>query len=114
MKLQDLESIQADSEKPTPVHRPTGTYRFGFAYGKFIHKTRWLVIVLWVIVLASSVPLAIRLPSILLEAAIAYPTASPAQYPDHEQYVSPAVGAIAGGIPIGRYHGKQPRLSARS
>ena len=65
MKLQDLESIQTGSEKPAPGHGPTGMYRFGFTYGKFIHKTRWIVIALWVILLASSVPFAIRLPSIL-------------------------------------------------
>jgi hypothetical protein len=32
---------------------------------KFIHKTPWIVIALWVIALASSVPFAMRLPSIL-------------------------------------------------
>ena len=65
MKLQELESNQTGSEQPGPGHRPTGIYRFGFAYGKFIHKTRWIVIALWVIALASSVPFAMRLPSIL-------------------------------------------------
>jgi RND superfamily putative drug exporter len=65
MKLQDLESNQTGSGRPAPEHQPTGIYRFGFAYGKFIHRTRWIVIALWVIALAASVPFAMRLPSIL-------------------------------------------------
>jgi RND superfamily putative drug exporter len=65
MKLQDLESNQAGGESISSAHRPTGIYRFGFAYGKFIHKTRWIVIALWVVALAASVPFAMRLPSIL-------------------------------------------------
>jgi RND superfamily putative drug exporter len=65
MKLQELESNQAGSDLPAPAHRPTGMYRVGFAYGKFIHKVRWIVIGLWVIALAASVPFAMRLPSTL-------------------------------------------------
>jgi putative drug exporter of the RND superfamily len=73
MKLQDVTPRQDGSVEPAPVTRsaeaheyqPGVRYRFGFAYGKFIYKMRWIVILLWAVALATSIPFAIRLPSIL-------------------------------------------------
>ncbi|MGO8948327.1 MAG: MMPL family transporter [Ktedonobacterales bacterium] len=73
MKLQNLAPERDGAVLSAPVtasvelheHQPTGLYRLGFAYGKFIHKTRWIVISLWIVALAISVPFAMRLPSIL-------------------------------------------------
>ena len=40
-----------------------GLYRLGFNYGRMIHRFRWLVIALWVVGLAVSVPFAMQLTS---------------------------------------------------
>src|SRR5690242_1515473 len=44
---------------------PRGLYRVGFAYGRVIYRLRWLVIVLWVVGVAASVPFAARVSSVL-------------------------------------------------
>lgn len=42
-----------------------GLYRVGLAYGRFIYRIRWLVIVLWIAGLATSIPFAGKLSSVL-------------------------------------------------
>jgi RND superfamily putative drug exporter len=42
-----------------------GLYRIGLAYGRFIHRVRWLVIALWAAGLLASVPFAASLGSVL-------------------------------------------------
>jgi uncharacterized membrane protein YdfJ with MMPL/SSD domain len=48
-----------------PEREPRGLYRVGFAYGRLIYRLRWLVIVLWVLGVAASVPFAARVSSVL-------------------------------------------------
>ena len=43
----------AESDDRLHTH---GLYRLGFNYGRMIHRLRWLVIALWVVGLAVSVP----------------------------------------------------------
>src|SRR5260370_40822326 len=42
-----------------------GLYRVGLAYGRLIHRLRWVVIVLWVVAVGVSVPFASLLDSVL-------------------------------------------------
>src|SRR5215469_14960811 len=42
-----------------------GLYRVGVAYGRAVHRLRWLVLALWVIGLAASVPFAGQVSSVL-------------------------------------------------
>src|SRR5258708_6312998 len=42
-----------------------GLYRVGLAYGRLIHRLRWVVIVLWVVAVGVSVPFASQLGSVL-------------------------------------------------
>ena len=50
----------AESDDRLHTH---GLYRLGFNYGRMIHRLRWLVIALWVVGLAVSVPFAMQLTS---------------------------------------------------
>ncbi|HEY7985186.1 MAG TPA: MMPL family transporter, partial [Ktedonobacterales bacterium] len=52
----------ADAAEHDPRH---GLYRIGLAYGRFIHRVRWLVIALWAAGLIASVPFAASLGSVL-------------------------------------------------
>ncbi len=49
-----------------------GLYRVGLAYGRFIYRLRWLVIVLWVAGLAVSVPFAAKVTSVLTGGGYSY------------------------------------------
>jgi RND superfamily putative drug exporter len=51
-----------DAEASVESH---GLYRVGLAYGRFIYRFRWIVLALWLVGLAVSVPFAAKLPSIL-------------------------------------------------
>ncbi|HEV8192203.1 MAG TPA: hypothetical protein VGP82_12095, partial [Ktedonobacterales bacterium] len=51
-----------DTETSVESH---GLYRVGLAYGRFIYRFRWIVLALWLVGLAVSVPFAAKLPSIL-------------------------------------------------
>ncbi len=42
-----------------------GLYRVGLAYGRLIHRLRWVVLVLWVVAVGVSVPFAAQLGSVL-------------------------------------------------
>jgi putative drug exporter of the RND superfamily len=42
-----------------------GMYRFGLAYGRFIYRWRWLVLIFWVLVLGVSAPFAMKLTTLL-------------------------------------------------
>ncbi len=54
------ESVSASSDGKLHTH---GLYRLGFNYGRFIHRFRVLVIILWAVGLAISVPFALQLTS---------------------------------------------------
>ena len=51
-----------DAEAALLAHR---SFRWGLAYGRFIYRSRWMVLILWMVILASSVPFAGKLSSIL-------------------------------------------------
>ena len=53
-------SVSAASDDKLHTH---GLYRLGFNYGRFIHRFHWLVIALWAVGLAISVPFALQLTS---------------------------------------------------
>ncbi|WIG61772.1 MAG: Integral membrane protein [Ktedonobacterales bacterium] len=55
----------AESAANEGRHEPRGLYRIGFAYGRFIYKARWIVLALWVIGVAMSLPFAAKVPSLL-------------------------------------------------
>src|SRR5579862_1293499 len=46
-------------------HEAQGLYRIGLAYGRFIYRVRWIVLALWVIGLAASIPFAAQVSSVL-------------------------------------------------
>jgi RND superfamily putative drug exporter len=54
------ESVGAESDGKLHTH---GLYRLGFNYGHMIYRFRWLVIALWVVGLAVSLPFAAQLTS---------------------------------------------------
>ena len=60
-----LAHIHTDAE----VH---GIYRFGLAYGRFVHKLRWLFVVLWAVGLAAAVPFAAQVTSVLSGGGYSY------------------------------------------
>ncbi len=41
------------------------SFRLGLAYGRFVHRFRWFLLVFWMVAVGASVPFAIRLPSLL-------------------------------------------------
>jgi uncharacterized membrane protein YdfJ with MMPL/SSD domain len=53
-------SVDAHSDKKLHTH---GLYRLGFNYGRLVYRLRWLIIALWVVGLAVSVPFAAQLTS---------------------------------------------------
>src|SRR5690348_16086249 len=55
-------AASTDAAEHDPRH---GLYRIGLAYGRFIHRVRWLVIALWAAGLIASVPFAASLGSVL-------------------------------------------------
>jgi RND superfamily putative drug exporter len=42
-----------------------GLYRIGFAYGRFIFAARWIIVALWVVGLAVSIPFTMKVGSVL-------------------------------------------------
>jgi RND superfamily putative drug exporter len=72
MRLQDRagDNTAQDSAPGSPIDGEAsieghGLYRVGLAYGRFIHRVRWIVVALWLVGLAVGVPFAAQLPSIL-------------------------------------------------
>ncbi len=55
----------ADSATSRPALESHGLYRFGLAYGRLIYRIRWIVIAVWLIGLAVSIPFAGRIASVL-------------------------------------------------
>src|SRR5262249_28876320 len=55
----------ADLASAEPLLEQHGLYRVGLAYGRMIHRLRWLVIALWIIAVGVSVPFASQLGSVL-------------------------------------------------
>ncbi len=49
-----------------------GAYRLGLAYGRLVHRFRWVVLALWLIGLAASVPFAARLSTVLQSGGYSY------------------------------------------
>ncbi|HLX40536.1 MAG TPA: MMPL family transporter, partial [Ktedonobacteraceae bacterium] len=68
MKLQDstpdlpVVSPEVTGEAKLESH---GIYRLGLAYARQVYRFRWLIIVLWLVGVAASVPFAVQLPAIL-------------------------------------------------
>jgi RND superfamily putative drug exporter len=60
-----LAHIHTDAE----VH---GIYRFGLAYGRIVHKLRWLLVALWVVGLIAAVPFAARIATVLSGGGYSY------------------------------------------
>jgi len=61
-------ALELDARASSPVENATthgGLYRVGVAYGHFIHRFRWVILVLWLIGLAVSVPFAAQVSSVL-------------------------------------------------
>ncbi len=52
---------------PTPAPEPAAEnmYRLGMRYGRMIHRLRWLVVALWIVLLAASLPFAAKVSSVL-------------------------------------------------
>ncbi|MGE5334685.1 MAG: MMPL family transporter, partial [Nitrososphaerota archaeon] len=61
-KLEASTDGSVGSESDQKLHKH-GLYRFGFNYGRFVHRFRWVIIALWVIGLAVSIPFAMNLTS---------------------------------------------------
>ncbi|PWT77778.1 MAG: hypothetical protein C5B60_02135 [Chloroflexi bacterium] len=51
---------------------PQGAYRIGYAYGRLVHRFRWLVLALWLVGLIASVPFAARLSGVLQSGGYSY------------------------------------------
>jgi len=76
----------ADGEQPGAAHSQPpqrareartdsgahGAYRLGLAYGRLVHRLRWLVLALWVAALVASVPFAAQLSSALKSGGYSY------------------------------------------
>ncbi len=69
-----IDSATATAPAPTPTRRRAsrpgddqahGLYRVGLAYGRFIHRVRWIVLALWFVGLVASVPFAAKVSSVL-------------------------------------------------
>src|SRR5262249_12846546 len=71
MRLQDREANITQEPRPgRPIEAEAsveshGLYRVGLAYGRFIYRFRWIVLILWLIGLSVSIPFAAKLPGIL-------------------------------------------------
>ena len=67
-RAQDDTSSQPSKDASQSAHddgRPHGIYRFGVAYGRVIHRLRWIVLALWVAGLVAAVPFAAQVSSVL-------------------------------------------------
>jgi putative drug exporter of the RND superfamily len=66
MRIEEISQAKNDKSGKLPdsfeEHR---TFRLGLAYGRWIYRWRWLVLLFWLIVLVVSVPLATRLTKLL-------------------------------------------------
>jgi putative drug exporter of the RND superfamily len=51
-----------DREQMLEAHR---SFRWGLAYGRFVYRSRWFILILWLVILAASVPFASKLSSVL-------------------------------------------------
>jgi RND superfamily putative drug exporter len=55
----------AASTRPASQHTLDSRYRIGLAYGRLIHRLRWVLLAIWVVALAVSLPFAGQLSSAL-------------------------------------------------
>ncbi|HST86739.1 MAG TPA: MMPL family transporter [Ktedonobacterales bacterium] len=62
---QTYDAIATSAVGGGPEREPRGLYRVGFAYGRVIYRLRWLVIALWILGVAASVPFAAQVSSVL-------------------------------------------------
>src|SRR5215467_4783520 len=51
------------SAEPSLALHPS--FRIGLAYGHFVHRFRWFLLVLWLSALVASIPFALKLPPLL-------------------------------------------------
>ena len=65
----DSHALRATQTPHSPTEgdeRPHGRwYRVGLAYGRLVHRLRWLILVLWIAGLAAAVPFAAQVSSVL-------------------------------------------------
>jgi len=70
------DSTTPTTTPPTPTTSATdhaqGLYRVGLAYGRFIYRLRWVVLALWLIGLAVSIPFAAKVSSVLTGGGYSY------------------------------------------
>lgn len=57
---------------PDQKSGPRGAYRIGYAYGRLIHRFRWLVLALWLAGLIVGAPFAARLSGVLESGGYSY------------------------------------------
>lgn len=62
IEQQEGEQQALDAEAALKAHR---SFRWGLAYGRFVYRSRWIILVIWLVILAVSVPFASKLSSIL-------------------------------------------------
>jgi putative drug exporter of the RND superfamily len=57
---------------PEKKSGPQGAYRIGYAYGRLIHRFRWVVLALWLVGLIVGAPFAARLSGVLESGGYSY------------------------------------------
>lgn len=70
--MQVKESPQAGSAVPDDSLKKHRMYRFGLAYGRFVYRSRWFILIFWMVVLGISVPFAAKLTSILTSGSYSF------------------------------------------
>ena len=59
---QERDQSSLDEEAALKAHR---SFRLGLAYGRFVYRSRWIILALWLVILAASVPFASKLSNVL-------------------------------------------------
>ena len=79
MQIQQEHRESASTGKQLSGRPPTvraleshGMYRIGLAYGRLVHRFRWIILAIWIIGVAASVPFAMKVTSALSGGGYAY------------------------------------------
>lgn len=66
MQLEDLPRTgKGEPAEPSDVLEHQRIYRFGLAYGRFVYRARWFILIFWLLVLGISAPFALKLTGVL-------------------------------------------------
>src|SRR5690348_9902140 len=65
----DVEDHESASDEALQAH---GLYRWGLAYGRLVYRFRWVVIALWLVGLAVSLPFAVSVVDVLSSGGDSY------------------------------------------